>query len=97
MNNQITKSCGNVFKDFGFSPGLSDKLAIKSCLMAAVESYINDNNLRQEQASKVMGGTRPRTSDAIRGKGDKFTLDALVDMLSRAGVSIAVTVVNWVV
>jgi predicted XRE-type DNA-binding protein len=94
MNNQISKSCGNVFKDFGFSPELSDKLAIKSCLMAAVESYINENNLTQEQASKVMGVARPRISDAIRGKVDKFTIDALVDMLSRAGVSVAVTIEN---
>lgn len=94
MNNQITKSCGNVFKDLGFSPELSNKLAIKSCLMVAVESYINDKNLTQEQASKVMGVAKPRISDVIRGKVDKFTIDALIDMLSRAGVGVAVTVEN---
>ncbi len=92
MNNQITESCGNIFKDLGFSPELSDKLSIKSCLMAAVESYISEKGLTQEQASKVMGVARSRVSDAVRGKVDKFTIDALVDMLSRAGVSVAVTV-----
>lgn len=50
------------------------------------------NGLTQEQAAKLMGVTRPRISDVIRGKIDKFTIDALVDMLAKAGHHIVVTV-----
>jgi predicted XRE-type DNA-binding protein len=32
-----------------------------------------------------MRGTRPRVSDVINKKAIKFTIDALVDMLARAG------------
>ena len=92
MDNQIIESCGDVFKDFGFSPELSDKLAIKSYLMAEIESYIKKKGITHDHASKVMGVSRPRISDVMRGKIDKFTIEALVDMLTRAGLHIAITV-----
>ncbi len=82
---KITESCGDIFQDIGFSPGESEKLNIKSRLMSDIESYIKDNGLTQEQAAKIMGVGRPRISDVVRGKIDKFTIDALIDMLTRAG------------
>jgi predicted XRE-type DNA-binding protein len=82
---KITESCGDIFQDIGFSAGESEKLNIKSHLMSDIESYIKDNGLTQEQAAKIMGVGRPRISDVVRGKIDKFTIDALIDMLTRAG------------
>jgi len=82
---KITESCGDIFQDIGFSLGESEKLNIKSRLMSDIESYIKDNGLTQEQAAKIMGVGRPRISDVVRGKIDKFTIDALIDMLTRAG------------
>jgi len=82
---KTTESCGDIFQDIGFSPGESEKLNIKSRLMSDIESYIKDNGLTQEQAAKIMGVGRPRISDVVRGKIDKFTIDALIDMLTRAG------------
>ncbi len=92
MNNQITESCGDVFKDFGFSSELSDKLTIKSCLMGEIDSYIKKKGITQDQAAKLMGVSRPRISDVIRGKIDKFTIDSLVDMLTKAGLHISLNV-----
>jgi len=42
-------------------------------------------NLKQTQAAEILGVTRPRVSDLIHRKAIKFTIDALVDMLARAG------------
>ncbi len=39
-----------------------------------------------------MGVSRPQISDVMRGKIDKFTIDSLVDMLTKAGLHIAVIV-----
>jgi len=50
--------------------------------------------MTQEQASKLMGVSRPRISDVMRGKNDKFTIDALLDMLTKAGLQVAVSVEN---
>lgn len=39
----------------------------------------------QEQAAKRLGLTRPRLNDLLRGKLDKFSLDALVNVATTAG------------
>jgi len=92
MDTKITESCGDIFQDLGFSAEESEKMNIKYNLMTVIEGYIEDNNLTQEQAAKLMGVSRPRISDVARGKIDKFTIDALVDMLTKAGHHIAITV-----
>lgn len=89
---EIIESSGNVFKDLGFPQEESDKLMIKSRLMMEIESFIKNKGMTQAYAAELMGVTRPRISDAMRGKIDKFTIDALVDMLSKAGLQIAITV-----
>jgi len=89
---EIIESSGNVFKDLGFSEEESDKLIIKSKLMMEIESFIKNKGMTQAHAAELMGVTRPRISDVMRGKIDKFTIDALVDMLSKAGLQVAVTV-----
>ena len=89
---EIIESSGNVFKDLGFSQEESDKLIIKSRLMMEIESFIKSKGMTQAQAAELMGVTRPRISDVVRGKIDKFTIDALVDMLSKAGLQLAITV-----
>lgn len=92
MDNQVTESKENVFKDFGFSAVQSDKLAIKSYLMMQIESFIKTKGMTQDQASQLMNVSRPRISDIMRGKIDKFTIDALVDMLAKAGHRISLNV-----
>jgi len=88
----IHHSSGDVFRDLGFGPSESEKLRIKSQLMQTVENVIAERKLTQSQAAELMGVSRPRISDAVRGKIEKFTIDALVDMLARAGIKVEVTV-----
>jgi predicted XRE-type DNA-binding protein len=85
MDSKITESCGDIFKDFGFSTDQSEKMNITSYLMSEIEAFIKAENLTQDQASKIMGVSRPRISDVTRGRIDKFTIDALVGMLTKAG------------
>lgn len=94
MGDKIIESKGDVFNDLGFSKEQSDKLVIKSYLMMQVETLIKNKGMTQDQASKLMGVSRPRISDVKRGKIDKFTIDALVDMLTKAGLHISITVEN---
>ena len=93
----ITPIGGNVFADLGFEPQeaaalqaqsqriISEKMAIKESLMAELANWIAVKNLKQTQAAEILGVTRPRVSDLIHRKAIKFTIDALVDMLARAG------------
>ena len=88
----ITPENGNVFEDLGFDSAEAAKLKIKSQLMCQISEWINKKKLKQEEASNLLHITRPRVSDVMRGKTEKFTIDALVDMLERTGKHITVQV-----
>ncbi|MDM8546295.1 helix-turn-helix transcriptional regulator [Candidatus Venteria ishoeyi] len=81
----ITPTGGNVFADLGFEPVEAQKLKIKSELMIELSRWIKENELKQEEAAKVLKVSRPRVSDVMRGKVAKFTIDALVDMVELTG------------
>ena len=85
MSTEFVASCGDIFKDVGFSPSESEKLNVKSRLMSELELIIKDNGLTPEQAAKIMGVSKPRARDIVLGKIDRFTIDALIDMLARTG------------
>lgn len=100
---RITPAGGNVFADLGFEPAeaaalkaesdriISAKLAIKERLMTELAGWINAKHLTQAQAAEILGVTRPRVSNVINKKVGKFTIDALVDMLARAGKQVQVS------
>ncbi len=88
----ITSEQGNIFKDLGFTNEEASKLKIKAQLMCQISEWIKEKKLKQEDASNLLHVTRPRISDIMRGKMGKFSIDALVDMLERAGKHVTVQV-----
>ena len=81
----ITESSGNVFADLGFSPEEATLLAMRAELMARVRETIEQNGWTQAQAADRLGVGQSRVSDLVRGKYDKFSLDMLVTLATRAG------------
>ena len=100
----ITPAGGNVFLDLGFESEeaaklkarseriISEKLAIKEALMSELADWIQARDLRQVEAAQILCITRPRVSDLVNKKAMKFTIDALVDMLARAGKHVTLSV-----
>jgi predicted XRE-type DNA-binding protein len=82
----LERSSGNVYRDLGFSAAEAEYLALRSRLMLMVGKLIRDRGLTQVEASRLLGVTQPRVSDIVRGRVDRFTIDALVEILARAGV-----------
>jgi len=82
---KITESCGNVFIDIGFPPDEAAILAMRAELMCQLEILIRDKQWTQAEAAKVLGISQSRVSDLIRGKWDKFSLDMLITLATRAG------------
>ena len=82
---KITKSCGNIFLDLGFSPEEATILAMRSQLMGELRIKIRDEEWTQAEAAQVLGISQSRVSDLIRGKWDKFSLDMLITLATRAG------------
>ena len=60
--------------------------------MREIERWTRDSGLTQNQAARQLGITQPRLSDLMRGRIDKFSLDALVNMTGAAGLEVSVSV-----
>ena len=88
----ITKGSGDVFADLGFSPAEARNLRIRSELMTALRKFIEREGLTQADAAKRLRVSQPRISDLTRGKISRFSLDTLVNMLTDAGMDIAVKI-----
>lgn len=93
----VTKAGTNLFLDLGFPPEEAERLhqasrqqvndtkLLKEQLMAELADWIVQHHLRQADAANILMVSRPRVSDVVNRKTAKFTLDALVEMLSRIG------------
>jgi predicted XRE-type DNA-binding protein len=60
----------------------------RSELMIAVRGKIDSWKLSQSEAAKRLGLTQPRLNDLMRGRIDKFSLDALVNLARPAGLAV---------
>ena len=92
MKEKITRSSGNVFSDLGFPSEEAEYLKIRSTLMIHLRKTIEAKGMKQAEATKLLGVTQPRVSDLYKGKIHLFSIDTLVDMLSRAGIHIKLVV-----
>ena len=83
---------GNVFLDIGFPPDEAQNLHLRSDLMSRIERFVRSSGLTQKECAARMGVTQPRLNDLLKGKIDKFSLDALVNMLGHAGMRVELRV-----
>jgi predicted XRE-type DNA-binding protein len=84
----ITKSCGNVFADIGFPPDEAANLIARASLMARLTKIAQDRELTQHAAAKLFGITQPRVNLLLKGKIGEFSVDTLVQMIDRAGLTV---------
>jgi predicted XRE-type DNA-binding protein len=85
-----TRGSGNVFLDVGFESDEADNLLLRAQLMSRIRETARGTT--QRDAAKQFGVTQPRLNDLMRGKISKFSLDALVNMLSHAGMRVELKV-----
>jgi predicted XRE-type DNA-binding protein len=86
----MTPSSGNVFEDIGFSKQEAVSLELRSFLMFRLEKFVRERGFTQRQAAAFFGVTQPRISNLVRGRIELFSLDMLVDMLTRAGIRVEI-------
>ena len=79
------KSSGNVFLDIGFPPLQAQNLRVRADLMIELIRIVRSRKLTQMAASRLFRVSQPRISDLMTGKIDRFSIDALVEMLWRSG------------
>ena len=89
---KIIRGSGNVFRDIGFSKDEAESLKLRAELMMRIEDFYAKSGLTQAQAAKALGLTTPRFNALLKGKIALFSLDALVNIATRAGLSVRLQV-----
>ncbi|MDE2736901.1 MAG: XRE family transcriptional regulator [Gemmatimonadota bacterium] len=74
------------------SPEEAANLKLRSLLMDAIKAYIDQEKLTQEEAAKRLGVTQSRVSELVNGRISKFTIDKLMNMAARVGLTTRITV-----
>jgi predicted XRE-type DNA-binding protein len=89
MSDAIIKSSGNVFIDLGYAPEEAAILQMRADLMDNLRKFIETKKLTQTNAAKILCVSQSRISDLIRGKWEKFSLEMLVTLATRAGMQVS--------
>ncbi len=87
-----TRGSDNIFADLGFSAGEAENLKMRSDLMIAIEMFCRRSGLTQAEAAKRLGITQPRLNALLKSRIDQFSLDALVNIASRAGLNVRLVI-----
>ena len=88
----VAQGSNNLFEDLGFEKSEAANLKIRADLMLSLKEYIQQNDWTQEQAAEFFQETQPRISNLINGEISRFSVDKLINMLSRAGMEVKVEV-----
>lgn len=75
----------NAFDALADTPAEAANLTARAELLLNIRDRVTSWAVAQEQAAQRLGLTRPRLNDLLRGKIDKFSLDALVNIAVAAG------------
>ena len=84
----LTNSSGNIFVDLGYSPDEAAILQMRADLMADLRKWIKAKKLTQTRAATILGVSQSRVSDLIRGKWERFGLEMLITLATKAGMRV---------
>ncbi|WNV49726.1 DNA-binding protein [Pseudomonas phage ANB1] len=90
MANECTPGVWDTLAD---STKETENLRIRSQLMRALTRTIKGWDLPQKDAAARLHVTQPRLNDLLKGKIDKFSLDALVNLLDAADLTLEISVI----
>jgi predicted XRE-type DNA-binding protein len=76
------------------SPAAAANMKARAEMMIAVREAVTEWNVTQAAAAKRLALTQPRMNDLLRGRINKFSLDALINLATRAGLAVRIEVVR---
>jgi predicted XRE-type DNA-binding protein len=84
----------DVFDALCDTPAEAANMKARADLLAVLVEHVKSWSLPQEAAAARLGITRPRLNDLLRGKLGKFSLDALVNLATAAGLTLEIRVAS---
>lgn len=89
---KFVRGSGNIFSDLGFGRVEAENLKLRSELMIRIVQFYQKSGMTQAAAARALGLTQPRLNALLKGKIGLFSLDALVNIASRAGLNVRLVV-----
>ena len=89
MSNPRFASVWDAIED---TPKEAQSMKLRSALMTALKNHLTRTQVSQAQAAMLFGVTQPRVCDLMHGKINVFSLDALVNMATSAGLHVEMRV-----
>jgi len=89
MSKTVVNSSENVFVDLGYSPDEAAVLQMRADLMSDLRKFIKAKRLTQAKAAEILAVSQSRVSDLIRGKWERFSLEMLITLATRAGMHVS--------
>jgi len=86
------KGSENIFADLGFPAAEAENLKMRSDLMMGIGTFYRRSGLTQAQAAKRLGIAQPRLNALLKGRIGQFSLDALVNIATRAGLNVRLVI-----
>lgn len=82
----------DVFDALADTPAEAAIMKARADLLSLLVACVTSSDFPQEAAAARLGITLPRLNDLLRGKLGKFSLDALVNLITAAGLVLEVRV-----
>ncbi|WP_280505831.1 helix-turn-helix domain-containing protein [Nocardia farcinica] len=93
MDLNSTPEYASVFDAITDTPAQAENLRVRALLMHAIGERIDEFGWSQRVAANNLGVTQPRISDLKNGKLSRFSVDVLVNLATRVGLTVQVNVV----
>lgn len=92
-NDDIILGSNNIFEDLGFEPEEATNLRIRADLMLDLRSHIQKQGWTYPETSQRLNTPQTTIKDLEKGDIDRFTVDGLIQLLGKAGMTVEVKVV----
>lgn len=88
------QSFENVWDALEDTPAEAANMSMRSALLIAVEQKVRSWGVTQAEAARRLGVSQPRLNDLLRGRITNFSLDALVELAAKAGLSVRLNIAD---
>jgi predicted XRE-type DNA-binding protein len=86
------KSFANVWDALTDSPEEAAAMTARSELMLAIKRVVADWDVTQANAARRLGISQPRLNDLLKGRIDKFSVEALLILARKAGLKVEIRI-----
>lgn len=94
MTNEPVQSFASVWDALEETQADAANMRLRAELAIAIRTAAESWGLKQGPAAARLGVTQPRLNDLLRGRIERFSLDALVGLAERAGLAVRMQVVR---